>query len=75
MTAAMGDYFGARNAAGALGLVTFIFGLGQLSGPAISGILAERTGSFSGSFYMAAFFAGVAILLTGFLPKPEKHLR
>jgi MFS family permease len=75
MTAAMGDYFGARKAAAALGLVTFIFGLGQLSGPAIAGILAERTGSFSSSFYMAAFFAGVAILLTGFLPKPEKHLR
>lgn len=75
MTAAMGDYFGARKAAAALGLVTFIFGLGQISGPAIAGILAERTGSFSSSFYMAAFFAGVAILLTGFLPKPEKHLR
>ena len=72
MTAAMGDYFGARKAAAALGLVTFIFGLGQISGPAIAGILAERTGSFSSSFYMAAFFAGVAILLTGFLPKPEK---
>jgi len=70
MTAAMGDYFGARKAAAALGLVTFIFGLGQISGPAIAGILAERTGSFSSSFYMAAAFAGVAILLTGFLRKP-----
>ncbi len=70
MTAAMGDYFGARKAAAALGLVTFIFGLGQISGPAIAGILAERTGSFSSSFYMAAVFAGVAILLTGFLRKP-----
>jgi MFS family permease len=70
MTAAMGDYFGARKAAAALGLVTFIFGLGQISGPAIAGILAERTGSFSSSFYMAAAFAGVAILLSGFLRKP-----
>ena len=70
MTAAMGDYFGARKAAAALGLVTFIFGLGQISGPAIAGILAERTGSFSSSFYMAAAFAGVAILLSAFLRKP-----
>jgi MFS family permease len=71
MTAAMGDYFGARKAAKALGLVTFIFGLGQISGPAIAGMLADRTGSFSSSFYMAAVFAGVAILLTCFLRKPE----
>jgi len=72
MAAAMGDYVGVRNVAAAFGLVTFIFGLGQISGPAIAGILAERTGSFSGSFYMAAVFAGVAVLLSGFLRKPEK---
>lgn len=71
MAAAMGDYFGARKAATALGFVTFIFGLGQISGPAIAGVLAERTGSFSGSFYMAAAFAGVAVLLSGFLRKPD----
>ncbi|MBF8259508.1 MAG: Permease of the major facilitator superfamily, partial [Actinobacteria bacterium] len=70
MTAAMGDYFGARKAAAALGLVTFIFGLGQITGPAIAGILAERTGGFSSSFYMAAAFAGIAILMTCFLRKP-----
>jgi MFS family permease len=73
MAAAMGDYVGVRNAAAAFGLVTFIFGLGQITGPAIAGILAERTGSFSGSFYMAAAFAGVAVVLSGFLRKPEKQ--
>ena len=46
-------------------------GLGQISGPAVAGVLAERTGSFSGSFYMAAAFAGVAIVLSGFLRKPQ----
>jgi len=74
MAAAMGDYVGIRNVAAAFGLVTFIFGLGQISGPAVAGILAERTGSFSGSFYMAAVFAGVAVLLSGFLRKPEKQM-
>jgi predicted MFS family arabinose efflux permease len=69
MAAAVGDYVGARNAAAAFGLVTFIFGFGQISGPSVAGILAERTGSFSSSFYMAAAFAGAAILLTAFLKK------
>jgi MFS family permease len=71
MAAAVGDYVGTRKAAAAFGLVTFIFGFGQISGPAIAGLLAERTGSFSSSFYMAAFFAGAAILLAAFLKKPK----
>jgi predicted MFS family arabinose efflux permease len=71
MAAAVGDYFGARRAATAFGLVTFIFGLGQVSGPAIAGILAEKAGSFSSSFYMAAVFSVVAILLTVLLRKPK----
>jgi MFS family permease len=72
MAAAMGDYVGAHKAAAAFGLVTFIFGFGQISGPAVAGILAEKTGSFSGSFYMAAVFAAVAIVLTMFLKRPAK---
>jgi MFS family permease len=71
MAAAVGDYVGARKAAAAFGLVTFIFGFGQISGPAVAGLLAEKTGSFSSSFYMAAFFAGVAIFFTAFLKKPK----
>ena len=71
MAATIGDYVGPRKSAAAIGFITFIFGLGQISGPAIAGVLAERTGSFSGSFYMAAAFAGVAIALSGFLKKPE----
>lgn len=70
MAAAMGDYVGARKAAAAFGLVTFIFGLGQITGPAVAGLLAERTGSFTASYYMAAGFAGLAIVLAAFLRKP-----
>jgi MFS family permease len=72
MAAAMGDYVGAHKAAAAFGLVTFIFGFGQISGPAIAGMLAEKTGGFSASFYMAAVFAGLAIFLTLFLKRPAK---
>ena len=71
MAAAVGDYVGARNAASAFGLVTFIFGFGQISGPSVAGMLAEKTGSFSSSFYMAAAAAAMAIMLSAFLKKPR----
>lgn len=70
MAAAVGDYVGAQKAARAFGLVTFIFGFGQIAGPAVAGVLAEKTGNFSSSFLMAAVAAGIAILLTAFLKKP-----
>jgi MFS family permease len=72
MAAAVGDYVGARRAAQAFGLITFIFGLGQISGPAVAGLLAEKAGNFRSSFAMAAVFAGAAILLTLFLKRPRK---
>jgi MFS family permease len=72
MAAAVGDYVGARKAASAFGLITFIFGLGQISGPSIAGVLAEKTGSFTGSFYMAAAFAGTAVVLAAFLRRPAR---
>ena len=71
MAAAAGDYAGPENAAKALGFLTLIFGLGQISGPAIAGVLAQNAGSFSSSFYMAAAMAGLAIILSAFLKKPH----
>jgi MFS family permease len=71
MVAAVSEYVGVNKALAAFGFITFIFGLGQIAGPSVAGLLAERTGSFSSSFFMAAAFAGVAIVLTGFLKKPR----
>jgi MFS family permease len=71
MAAAVGDYTGPENAAKAFGFITLIFGMGQISGPAIAGILAQHSGSFSSSFYMAAALAGAAILLSAMLKKPQ----
>ncbi len=71
MVAAVSEYVGVDKALAAFGFITFIFGLGQIAGPSIAGVLAERTGSFSSSFFMAAVFAGAAILLAGFLKKPR----
>jgi MFS family permease len=71
MVATVGDYVGTERAVAAFGLVTFIFGLGQITGPAVAGMLAERAGSFSGSFLMAGILAALAILLTSFLRSPR----
>ena len=71
MAATVGDYAGPENAAKALGFITLIFGLGQISGPAVAGILAQHSGSFSSSFYMTAALAGAAIVLSALLKAPS----
>jgi MFS family permease len=67
MVAAVADRVGADQALPAFGFITLFFGLGQIAGPAVAGFLAEGTGSFSSSFFMAAAFAGAAIAASGFL--------
>lgn len=71
MAAAAGDYVGPERAAAAFGLITFLFGVGQIVGPGMAGILAERSGSFSGSYWLATAMAGLAIVLLSFLRKPQ----
>jgi MFS family permease len=70
MLAAVSDQVGPEHALSAFGFITFVFGLGQIAGPAVAGVLAERTGSFHSSFGMAAAFAALAIVLTTRLRKP-----
>jgi len=67
MAAIVGDYIGPTRTAEVFGFITFIFGLGQIAGPAVAGMLAELTDSFNNGFSMAAGFAGIAIVLTTFL--------
>jgi MFS family permease len=69
MVAAVSEYVGQEQALAAFGFITFIFGLGQISGPAVAGMLAERSGNFSSSFAMAAMFAAAAIVISAFLRK------
>ncbi len=68
MAAAVGDSMGPERAVAAFGTITFFFGIGQISGPGLAGLLAETSGSFSGSYLMAAGLAGLAIILTLLLP-------
>lgn len=73
MLAAVSEHVDRDRTFAAFGFVTFVFGLGQLSGPAIAGTLAQRTGSFSSSFFLAGALAAAAILLTWFLPHPARE--
>jgi MFS family permease len=69
MAAAVGDHVGSKRAPAAFGIVTFVFALGQISGPALAGMIAERVGNFAPSFIMAAVAAGIAIALCQMLKK------
>jgi predicted MFS family arabinose efflux permease len=50
MAALCGDCFGARLAPAALGLMTIVFGLGQMLGPWLAGRMADAAQSFGPAF-------------------------
>ncbi len=68
MAALIGDLAGPERTAAIFGFVTFIFGIGQISGPYGAGLLAELSGGFSLSFLGAAILALVAATLSARLP-------
>ncbi len=70
MTAAVGDYMGTAKAATAFSVITFFFGAGQTLGPSIAGILAKGSGSFSGSYLLAAVTTGAGVLAAALLRRP-----
>lgn len=70
MSAAAGDYLGARNAAAGLAILTFLFTIGQTIGPAAAGILAEWRGGFELGFGLCAALAVAAVVWSGFLRPP-----
>lgn len=64
MTALVSDVVGPRKTASVFGVVTFIFALGQIGGPALAGHLAELSGSFASSFLLASCLTGSGIVLS-----------
>lgn len=72
MAAAVGDYLGTARAAAAFSIITFCFAIGQTIGPGAAGVLAERAGTFSVPYFVAAALNGVALLATAFLPRPAR---
>ncbi len=74
MAALVGDHAGPERTAALFGFVTFLFGIGQIIGPACAGFLAEQSGTFSISFLLAAVLAGIAMVLSLLLPGEEPAL-
>ena len=72
IAAAVGDYFGPQKAASIFGFVTFVFRLGQISGPAIAGNLADTFGSFSISFGLTSFLTITAVFISSMLPSTKR---
>ena len=71
MAAAVGDYLGADRAAAAFGTVTLFFGVGQITGPGLAGLLADYSGSFGWSFAMAAGMTMLGVIMSSGLRRPE----
>ena len=71
MSAAVGDYVGPARAASAFGFITLFFGAGQITGPALAGFLADKTGTFSTAFWLCACLTALAVFVTAFLKPPQ----
>jgi MFS family permease len=72
MSAAVGDYTGPAQAVKAFGFITLFFGVGQISGPAVAGFLADMSGTFSMAFWLCAVLTTSAVVLTYFLKSPSE---
>lgn len=72
-----GDIGDAKRAPAVLGMITFIFGLGQVLGPMAAGFIRECTGSFAGAFILAAAVAVTGALFSSrlitFIPRDKNH--
>ena len=71
MAAAVGDYLGKARAAAAFSMITFCFAIGQTVGPAAAGVIAESTGTFTGTYLASALLTAVAAVWAKFLPTPH----
>jgi MFS family permease len=72
MSATVGDYTGPARAVKAFGFITLFFGAGQITGPAVAGFIADRTGTFQMAFWLCALLTAIAVVLTRFL-RPPPH--
>lgn len=74
VAAAIGDCLGPLQAAHGFSLVTLLFGVGQIAGPALAGTLAELSGSSSQAYLLAALFATIAAIISFFLLTRKQNL-
>jgi predicted MFS family arabinose efflux permease len=69
MAAAIGDYLGPVKAAAGFATLTLFFSVGQITGPALAGVMAERSGSFSTAYLLAGLLMAVGAVCSMLLPK------
>jgi len=69
MAAAIGDYLGPIKAAAGFAALTLFFSVGQITGPALAGVMAEKSGSFSDAYILAGLLMAAGAVGSLFLPK------
>jgi MFS family permease len=71
MQAMRADYFGRRSFGTIMGFSSLIVMLGQVSGPLIAGVLADRTGSYESGFTILAGLAAFGSVFFILATKPQ----
>jgi sugar phosphate permease len=75
MQAMRADYFGRASFGTIMGFSSMIVMFGNVSGPLVAGILADRTGSYEAGFTVLACLAGAGSLFFLFATKPKPPVR
>lgn len=72
MGAAVGDYAGPRNAVRILGTITVAFAMGQVTGPALGGLMAEWIGGFAPGYAAISVISTLSVIIALKLPSPRE---
>ena len=72
MAAAVADYLTPERTVATISTLTVIFGIGQMLGPILAGVIAQYSGSFTPAYLAATALVALAIAITLTLPDPPK---
>ncbi|WP_163335701.1 MFS transporter [Desulfopila sp. IMCC35008] len=75
VAALVGDLAGPQKTASVFGFVTFVFGLGQIAGPAVAGTIAQYSSGFGPAFILASILTVVGVILSGCLKNSVNVVR
>lgn len=73
MSATCGDLLGPELAPAALGFITLFFGIGQVLGPVVAGMIADAYGTFSPVFLLTTAVAFSGAVCSALLVKTAAH--
>ncbi len=75
MQALRADYFGRKSFGTIMGFSSLVLMFGQVAGPLVAGILADRTGSYEAGFTVLAGLAAFGSVFFMLAAKPKRPLR